>query len=153
MKFALLAYFKIKAVFLWRWYICEESVKWKPFRKKQFQLVNRKKTYGKKTYRADVITHLARGRKLGLVCWNLRVRGINWLSMLTKSHLDTLKSQPGVAGGLQNDRITTLLIDSNKTYGVGTSFVSEFALPSKGNEKFKQFLHNPAATQRSVQPK
>jgi len=105
-----------------------------------FQLVNRKKPTGK-NLSSDVITSFAEAENgdLYVGTWG---EGINVIDV-DKSTISHIKAQPGVAGALQNDRITTLLIDSKQNLWVGTHR-DGLHFRAKGSEKFKQFLHNPA---------
>jgi ligand-binding sensor domain-containing protein len=105
-----------------------------------FQLVNRKKPTGK-SLSSDVISSFAEAENgdLYVGTWGA---GINVIDV-NKSTISYIKAQPGIKGALQNDRITTLLIDSKQNLWVGTHR-DGLHFRAKGSKIFKQFIHDPA---------
>jgi signal transduction histidine kinase/ligand-binding sensor domain-containing protein/CheY-like chemotaxis protein/HPt (histidine-containing phosphotransfer) domain-containing protein len=104
-----------------------------------FQLVNKKKPTGQ-NLSSDVISSFAEAKNgdLYVGTWG---EGINVIDV-DKSTISYIKSQPGIKGALQNDRITTLLIDSKQNLWVGTHR-DGLHFRAKGSKKFKQFIHDP----------
>lgn len=104
-----------------------------------FQLVN-SNTLAGKDLSSDVIISFAEAKNgdLFVGTWG---NGINVID-INNSTISHIKAQPGVDGALQDDRITTLLVDSNENLWVGT-FRNGLHVRKKGSSSFAQYLHKP----------
>jgi signal transduction histidine kinase/ligand-binding sensor domain-containing protein/CheY-like chemotaxis protein/HPt (histidine-containing phosphotransfer) domain-containing protein len=105
----------------------------------KFQLVNSKTPLGK-NLSSDIISSFAEAENgdMYVGTWG---GGINVIDV-NKSTISHIKAKPGVEGALQDDRITTLLIDSKQNLWVGTQR-DGLHFRQKGSNKFQQFLHDP----------
>jgi signal transduction histidine kinase/ligand-binding sensor domain-containing protein/CheY-like chemotaxis protein len=105
-----------------------------------FQLVNSKTLTGK-DLSSDAIYSFAEAKNGDLYVGTMG-DGINVIDV-DKSTISYIKAQPGIEGALQDDRITSLLIDSKQNLWVGTVF-NGLHFRKKGSDKFIHYEHDPA---------
>ncbi len=104
----------------------------------RFQIVNTATPAGK-DLSSDVIYSFAEADN-----GDLFVGGGNGINVINiaESTFSHIKAQPGVAGALQDNRITALLIDSQQNLWVGT-VSGGLHFRKYGTAAFKQFSHDP----------
>ena len=104
-----------------------------------FQLVNSQTVTGK-NLSSDIISSFAESENgdLYVGTWG---EGINVIDV-DKSTISHIRAQPSIKGALQDDKITTLLIDSRENLWVGTNR-DGLHFRKKGSNKFVQYLNDP----------